>query len=160
MTERKAWEEATEDARRTLRGHIDTIDEQNRHAYNVLRLNAVLIAALAAVVYRFPLRSVEFYFIIIGGGAITVASFVCIGLLRSGGVSIGVPPPIYEDLERFEVSANQYYRHVTGVIYPEAIRDARAHSDRYSDRLNAVYAIMAFGIAVLGIGALYGYLCA
>lgn len=157
MTDIEAWQEATEDARRTLGQHLNTIDEQNRHAFNILRLNAVIVTALAAVIYRFSLSEIEFWLVVIGGFGVGVASLMCFRLLHSGPVSIGVPPLIYEDLNRFDVTSDQYYSHVTGVIYPSAIRDARGQSDNYSERLNWIIIITAISIGVLGIGALYGY---
>lgn len=157
MTDSKAWEQATEDARFTLGEYLNTIEELNRRAFDVTHLNAILTTALAAVVYRFDLSAVELGFLLAGGFGIVFASLISFELLRTSSVSIGVPPSIYEDLKKLDITADQYHRQVTGVTYPKAIRDARTQSDRYSNLLNKIYWMMGGSIGLLGIGALYGY---
>jgi hypothetical protein len=157
MTETAAWDEGITDARRTLQAHLDTIDELNRHASDTLRFNAVIVSIVVAGLYRTS-PGVDVVAFVFGGTLlIGVGSYLCFRLLQTGPVSGGVPPAIYEDLSAQNVSSEDYYDHVGGVIYPRAIRDAREHSNHYSDVLEDVYKFSGAGLVVLALGGAYMY---
>lgn len=152
MTEEKAWEEAITDARRTLQAHLDTIDELNRHASQTLRLNAVVVSLVVAGLYRTSPPVTVILVVALGGGFVVLSSYYAFRALHTEPVSGGIPPSIYEDLKNQNVNAEDYYHHIGGTIYPQAIRDARSQSDRYSDELDRVYRFAAIGILVLVFG--------
>ncbi|GGM69202.1 hypothetical protein J2752_001983 [Halarchaeum rubridurum] len=130
-----------EDARFVLGNHLDTLEELNTRAYQVIRLNAVILTIIAAGLYRTRPSGLLLVYTAIGVLGLIGASVWCFGLLRGAPVGAGMNADSFEEFVEDGIDADDYFDHAVGTIYPAAIRDAKRSASQQAYRLNYVYAI-------------------
>ncbi|GGN13170.1 hypothetical protein [Halarchaeum nitratireducens] len=133
--------EVLEDARFVLETHLNTLEELNTRAYQVIRLNAVILTILAAGLYRTRPSSLLLFYTAIGVLGLIAVSIWCFGLLRGAPVGAGMNADSFEELVEDDIDVEDYFHHAVGTIYPAAIRDAKRSASEQAYRLNYVYAI-------------------
>ncbi|WP_435101208.1 hypothetical protein [Halarchaeum sp. P4] len=68
-------------------------------------------------------------------------SIWCFSLMRGAAVGAGMNADSFEEVIQKDVSADDYFDHAIGTIYPKAIRDSKDSVARQADRLNYIYVI-------------------
>ncbi len=157
MTDNEAWQRALEDARYNLRNRLETIEEQNEKANQIVRINLIIGTIVAAAIVNFQPSIAD---LIVGGaglGGITYTTYSSFNILHSGTVGCGMPPEDLEYLGETDISSKQYYKRAVQDIYPKAINSAKNEEKKASKALNKIYTINVISIIALIIGGVVTY---
>ncbi|MEE6210450.1 hypothetical protein U3A55_09800 [Salarchaeum sp. III] len=152
-----AYRRAHEDAQRTLDKKLATFDEISTNAWQLIRFNGLVVAAIGTGLTVSKMSPVA----IVNAGSVAgalllvVSTVIALWAKRKRRVTAGPGQEAFEAIEAQGLSEVQYLWWITTDQYPKWIAQAETVSARKAKRVNIATYASLLGVATLVAGILF-----